>query len=427
MIAPATTAFLNGLQKTGIRPGLSRIRRLLARLEHPEREFPSVLITGTNGKGSTAAFLDSMLRTSGLRVGLFTSPHLVDVRERIRIDGDLVDEALFDTCADVVRLAMAGKGGEKPIQATFFEALTAIGYLAFARARVGLAVVEVGMGGRLDSTNVIEPWVSVLTNVSLDHSHFLGNTVDAIAAEKIGVCRRGCPLVTAVDDALFERTVGPALLRKGVPVLRLGHNFWVRRGDGRIDWYGKAELRGLALGLEGGFQADNAALALATIEALAAHGMKVGETAIRQGLAAATWLGRLQIVAHAPMVVLDGCHNPGAAVRLAEALDEGALPRPRVLVHATKPDKDYGGVLDLLAPRCDAVIETSVPGLADPNTVLPRAIAAARLGTLVTSVADLSAAFAQARTLAGPGGSVLIAGSLYLVGEALARRPWEDA
>lgn len=427
MIDPATTAFLDGLQKTGIRPGLSRIRRLMARLDHPERAFPSVLITGTNGKGSTAAFLNAMLRASGLRVGLFTSPHLVDVRERIRIDGTLIDPARFDTCAAEVRHAMAGGVGGRPIRATFFEALTAIGFVAFREAGVAFAVVEVGMGGRLDSTNVIDPWVSVLTNVTLDHQHFLGDTVDAIAIEKIGVCRRGRTLVTAVDDALFDRTVGPALRRRGVPVARLGHDFRVRRDGDRLDWSGRTTLRGLSLGLDGPFQADNAALALAAIEALADHGVRVDASAIRAGLAGAAWPGRLQVVAHAPRVVLDGCHNPGAALRLAEALDAGTLPRPLVLVHATKPDKDFRAVLGLLAPRCDAVIETTAPGLADPADVLPAAQAAARPGTPVEALPDLHAAVARARVLAGREGTVLVAGSLYLVGAALEGRPWEDA
>lgn len=427
MIDPATTAFLDGLQKTGIRPGLSRIRRLMARLDHPERAFPSVLITGTNGKGSTAAFLDAMLRASGLRVGLFTSPHLVDVRERIRIDGTLIDPARFDACAAEVRHAMAGGVGGRPIRATFFEALTAIGFVAFREAGVAFAVVEVGMGGRLDSTNVLDPLLSVLTNVTLDHQRFLGDTVDAIAIEKIGVCRRGRTLVTAIDDALFDRTVGPALRRRGVPVARLGHDFRVSGHSGRIDWHGRSVLEDLGLGLFGAFQADNAALALATVEALADHGVRIDASAIRAGLATASWPGRLQVVADAPRVVLDGCHNPGAALRLAEALDAGTLPRPLVLVHATKPDKDYRAVLATLAPRCDAVIETTAPGLADPDEVRPAAQGAARPGTPVESLPDLRDAVARARVLAGREGAVLIAGSLYLVGAALEHRPWEDA
>jgi dihydrofolate synthase/folylpolyglutamate synthase len=426
MIHPDTTAFLDGLVKTGIRPGLSRIRRLMARLDHPERAFPAVLITGTNGKGSTAAFLDAMLRAAGLRIGLFTSPHLVDVRERIRIDGALIDPTHFDACVAEVREGMmGGPPGARRIQATYFEALTATGYLAFAREGVDLAVVEVGMGGRLDSTNVIDPLVSVLTNISLDHQQFLGDTVDTIAVEKIGVCRRDRTLVTAIDDALFQRTLAPILRRRGVPVARLGHDFLLRRSDRGLAWQGRADLPDLVLGLPGAFQIDNAALALATIEALADYDLRVDAAAIRAGLAAASWPGRMQVVARSPTVVLDGCHNPGAAARLAETLDEGTLPRPLVLVHATKPEKDFGSVLDLLAPRCDAVIETHAPGLANPTDVLPRAVAAARPGTPVLVDSDLASAVRQALALAGPNGSVLIAGSLYLVGAALARRPWE--
>ena len=231
----STLDILAGLQRTGIRPGLSRIRRLVTRLGHPERAFPAVLISGTNGKGSTAAFLDAILRSAGHRTGRFTSPHLVDVRERIAIDGRWIDAETFSALAREVRDVMAA--GARPVRATYFEALTAIGFLAFARARVDVAVVEVGMGGRFDSTNVCDPLASVLTNVTLDHVAYLGPTVDAIAAEKVGVARPGRPFVTAVEDGVFDRVVGPALQAMGATAWRLGRDGTVtRRPDGRIDF-----------------------------------------------------------------------------------------------------------------------------------------------------------------------------------------------
>jgi dihydrofolate synthase/folylpolyglutamate synthase len=418
-----TPHFLDDLQRTGIRPGLGRMRRLMARLGNPERSFPSVLVTGTNGKGSTAAFLDSILRAAGFRTGLFTSPHLVDVRERVRLNGKLLASGLFQEIGLEVLAAMAREPGRTAIHATYFEVLTAIGMLAFSRAGVDIAVVEVGMGGRLDSTNVVDPLVSVLTNVSLDHRQFLGNTVDAIAREKVGVARHGRVLVTAVDDPLFDRTVGPALDALGARACRAGRDFRTCRNiDGTFDWIGPdgARWAGLLPGLPGVFQFDNAALALAAAFVLGDRGFKVSREAAVEGLARTCWPGRLQQVAANPVILLDGCHNPGAAQRLAETLDDAPPARPLVLVHATRPEKDFAAVLERIVPRCDMVIETTAPGLAEPGEIVPYAIAAGDGRIPVESQPDLGAALARARALAGPLGTVLVTGSLYLVGACLA-------
>jgi dihydrofolate synthase / folylpolyglutamate synthase len=415
---------LAGLQRTGIRPGLSRIRRLLARLGHPEGAFPAVLITGTNGKGSTAAFLDAVLRAAGYRVGRFTSPHLVDVRERITVDGRMLDLDAFEALAREVRDAM--EAGPSRVRATYFEALTAIGFLAFARAGVDLGVVEVGMGGRFDSTNTCRPVVSVLTHVSLDHVAFLGPTVDAIAAEKVGVARRGRVLVTGVDDGLFERVVGPAAGRAGATAWRAGRDFQATRGpDGRLDWSGRGRrLKGLDLGLAGTFQAENAAQAVAAVVALTEAGFPVGNAAIRAGLATARWPGRLQCVSRRPTVLLDGCHNAGAAAALASTLQADPPTRPLVLVHGSRPDKDAAAVLGALVPLADAVIETTIPGLSDPESLAVVARERARGAVAVEVRRDLSEAVRLAVQLAGTRGTVLVTGSLYLVGDALATEPW---
>ncbi len=410
--------FLRGLQRTGIVPGLERIRPLLARLGHPERRFASVLITGTNGKGSTAAFLEAILRAHGYRTGLFTSPHLCDVRERVRVAGRALPAERFEAYGREVRASM-----DPADPATFFEALTAIGFLAFAREGVEVAVVEVGMGGQYDSTNVLDPLVSVLTNVSLDHQRFLGNTVEAIAAEKVAIARPGHVLVTGVSEALHERVVGPALVRIGATAVRLHQDVHVRRDDGRIDWRGRRlALRGARLALKGTFQADNAALALAAAEALADAGWPVEDAAMRTGLARTWWPGRFQKVASRPTVILDGAHNPGAAERLRETLSAYAQARPMVLVHATRPDKDFRAVLSCLLPLCDHCVETTAPGLCDPEAVaeVAREVSACP----VEVCPDLGRALALARRLAGEGGTVLVTGSLYLVGAVLARPGW---
>ncbi len=419
-----TLDFLRGLQQTGIRPGLTRMRRLMARLGHPEARYPSVLITGTNGKGSTAAFLEAVLAAQGYKTGLFTSPHLVDVRERVRVDGQDLDAERFRSYGLEVRDAMRGGPGCRAVRATYFEALSAIGFLAFAREGVEIAVVEVGMGGRLDSTNVLDPVVSVLTNVTLDHTHFLGTTEDAIASEKVEVARAGRPFVTAVSDRVWERIVGPRLAQLEAPAWRLGRDFQVSQSNGTVDWAGRLATLGAArLSLKGTFQAENAALALAAAEALAGAGLAVGADAMRRGLAGAVWPGRYQAVATRPTVILDGCHNPGAAQRLAETLVANPPARPLVMVHSSKPDKDFRTVLGCVGPLCDAVIETTIPGLCDPG-MLAAAAREALPGQAVEEAGDLAAAYARARALAGDGGTVLITGSLYLVGAALTQKPW---
>lgn len=419
-----TLDVLDGLQRTGIRPGLSRIRRLVARLGHPERQFPSVLITGTNGKGSTAAFLEAILREAGYRTGRFTSPHLVDVRERIAIDGGIIDATTFLALGREVRDAMAG--GRTQVRATFFEALTAIGFLAFARAQVDIAVVEVGMGGRFDSTNVCDPLVSILTNVTLDHVSFLGSTVEAIAAEKVGVARPGRVLVTAVEDGLYLRVVGPALAKLGATSLRADRDFHSRRRpDGRLDFAQESrQLDGIVLGLAGAFQCENAALAVAAALALSDTGLAVADEAIRAGLGATVWPGRMQTLRERPRVLLDGCHNPGAALRLAQTLLADPPARPLVMVYGSRPDKDARSVLGLLAPLCDAIITTRIPGLADPTEAATMSREIVGDGRFVEVRKDLHEAIATALALAGAEGTVLVTGSLYLVGAVLASKPW---
>lgn len=415
---------LRGLQRTGIRPGLSRIRALMGRLGNPEQAFPAVLITGTNGKGSTAAFLESMLRAAGYRTGRFTSPHLTHPRERVALDGLPLDADRFESLAREVREAMEGPG--RAVRATFFEALTAIGFLAFARAPVDIGVIEVGMGGRWDSTNVCDPAVSILTNVSLDHTQWLGPTEGHIAREKLGVARRGRVLVTGIGEDLYREVARPAMGRLGVPVRRRGVDFdLVRKQDHQWDYHSPHRvIRGLSLSLAGPFQAANAAMAVAAAEALEPSGFLVGDAAVRVGLGTAWWPGRFQRVRERPVVVLDGCHNPAGAAALAEALAEAALPRPRVMVHGSRPEKDVSGVLRRIVPGMDAVIETSIPGLADPEDLAAIARPFVHPGTPVEVIPDAREAVRRAMALVGPRGSVLVTGSLYLLGSLLRNPPW---
>lgn len=418
---------LGDLQRTGIVPGLGRIRLLMGRLGHPERTFPAILITGTNGKGSTAAFIESILRAGGYRTGLFTSPHLVDVTERIRIDGKIIDHETFLALGREVRIAMEGQQGQRKIRATFFEALTAIGFLAFARSELDIAVVEVGMGGRLDSTNVCNPKVSVLTHVTLDHEKFLGATTQAITREKIGVARRNGILVTGIVNDLFDEVVQPVLESLKSTAIRVGKDFTMQT-DGE-SWSFKGQDRSiddLKSGLAGAYQAQNAAIAVATVCTLERDGFEVPDDAIRTGLATTQWPGRFTTVASSPRIILDGCHNPGAAVVLADTIIAENLQRPLVMVHATRPDKDVATVLKSLLPLMDGVVSTSGPSFMALGELLDTTAQIAPPSVARHSSPDLRTAVETAVEMAGNDGTVLITGSLYLVGEAMRDSVWES-
>lgn len=412
--------FLGSLQRSGIVPGLDRMKAIMGAFGNPQLGYPVVLVTGTNGKGSTVCFIEAILRAAGYRTGRFTSPHLVDVRERIAINGRMIDAGLFGELGTELRSAVES-GNVRP---TFFEALTAIGFFAFRRAAVDVAVVEIGMGGRFDSTNVAEPVVSVLTNVGLDHVGFLGGTREAIASEKVGIARRGRPFVTGVDEALFESTVGPALAGVGAKPVREGVDYRATLHGAAMSWEGWSGVHeGLVPGLAGRCQYGNLSLAVAAVECLReSAGFKVDDDAFRRGAAAASWPARFQKVASAPDTIVDGCHNVHAAERLR--LELAGLAGPLILVHATKPEKDYEGVLALLAPQADGIVETAFEGGADPEIVAAVARRHARAGVGVEVEPGIAAAIGRARGLAGVSGTVVIAGSLYLAGAAMREMGW---
>jgi len=402
--------FLAGLQRTGIVPGLQRIRLLLERLGNPHHAYPSVLVGGTNGKGSTCAFIESILRSSGYRTGLFTSPHLVDVRERIRICGRPLDSSRLEEYGEEVRRQIVDS-----CVPTYFEALTALGFLAFHREEVDIAIVEVGMGGRFDSTNCLEPAVSVLTNVSLDHQKFLGDTVEKIALEKVGIARAGKRFITAVDDTLFEKVVWPACNEIGAHPWKLNKDFFASRSG---EWL-NVRVNGIevktVLGLRGTFQVENSALAVACCEALQTMGFKIGKRNMEEGLAKTRWPGRFQVLMESPTLIVDGCHNEGAARRLKETIELELHGRPIVLVHASRPEKDYKAVLREIAPLCHEIIETTYDGLMDPFELAQTAKTVTDCQVLcIPNLRDaLDFAIEEANELSG---CVLVTGSLYLVG-----------
>lgn len=420
-------AWLQGLRPRGISLGLDRVREALARLGDPHVGLAAVTVAGTNGKGSTASFLAGVVHAAGYRVGLYTSPHLVHVTERIRVGGHPISERDLARWAARVRDVVEGRGGP-PIPLTFFEALTLIALGHFAERDVDLAVLEVGLGGRLDATAVVPPRVAVLTPIGLDHQALLGERLEDIAGEKAGIIQPGATVVTGVSEALFRQVVGPRAFALRSPIRRVGVDFLWRWLPGGFRYRGWIHRLGpVRLGLRGVHQGGNAALAAAAAEALAADGFHFSAPQMAEGLARARHPGRLERREARvgsdgrpwPAVLLDGAHNAMGARTLARQV-VGYLPeRPRVLVFAARPDKDHAALLGALVPTVDAVVVTSVPhaGMADPVAL---AALARQVGAHEVLVEQAPvAALGVARSLAGEGGGILVAGSLYLVGAVL--------
>lgn len=419
--------YLYGLQRYGVKFGLSNSLALMEALGHPHRKFKNVHITGTNGKGSTAAFIEAVLRKAGCRTGLYTSPHLVNFTERIRIDNVPVSEDRVVGLADRVRKAadMVAKQWNGVFSPTFFEVTTAMAFLCFAEEGVDIAVVEVGMGGRLDATNVITPLVSVITNIGMDHAEFLGDTLDKIAHEKAGIIKLAVPLVTggAPPEALdvIEKTAS----ERAAPVYRLNRDFGphnVRhRRPHSFEYHGICKnLFSVRVGMMGMHQIDNACLSLAAIECLGRAGLDIDDSAVLEGMASCRWEGRLELVSEQPDIILDGAHNPHAAQALAAALKEMKPDYERiVLVIGILSDKDCNGILSELAPLSEHIIATQPEySRALNHSVLASAVE--KYHGSVEAFGKLSEAIDAARTAAGERGLVLITGSLYLVGEARA-------
>lgn len=391
--------WLYGLQSHGVKLGLDGIRRLLAALDHPEREFPSVLVGGTNGKGSVSAMLDAMLGASGRRTGLYTSPHLVRPHERIRIEGRDIEDAELQRVLGVVRDACSLT--EPP---SFFEVMTAAALLAFRDSGVDAAVLEVGLGGRLDATNATEPLVSAIVTVDFDHVGTLGTTLTAIAREKAGIIRAGRPVISGVSHPEVV-----TVLRERSDALKATF----------IDARTTEIPEGVTLSLEGPHQVDNARVAIATFQQIArAIGLPLDLGGIRRGLESTRWPGRLQLVPGAPPILLDGAHNVAGSAALAAHLALRGGPRP-VLVFGAMADKDIVGILAPLAPHVAAVV-TAKPDVLRAAESCDIADAARTLGLATVELSEPARALEKARALAGPGGLVLVAGSLYLVGEVAA-------
>lgn len=370
--------WLDQLQGSGIRPGLGRMRTLLRALGSPHKKYPSILIAGTNGKGSTSAMLASILDAAGYRTGFYTSPHLVDLRERWKIAGAWISPELLETCIEELRAASTA------ITPTYFEALTLIAFIAFAKAKCDMAVLEVGMGGRLDATNVVRPIASVITPIGMDHMEYLGNTLRQIAREKAGIIHRGAIALTSNDDPIVLDVLRKRARTFGTELVVVGDEHDTP--------------------LPGPFQRRNAALAVRTARALG-----LAEAAIEEGVRNTRWRGRLEhLRAQGKDIWIDGGHNLHAVQQTAPYFDVH-VPRPRLLVFGMMSDKDVRPVVERLFPLFDRVIGTEPY---PPRSVKADAFAGA------TPVPNPDDAFRAA--LAAPERAIVITGSLYLAGAAIA-------
>ena len=421
---------------------LEHMRVLLGAMNHPERGFPSVLIAGTNGKGSTAATLASILRASRLKTGLYTSPHLVRINERIRVNGESIPDGTFARLhGEVERIAeRLVQSQELPWHPSFFEMMTAIAFSHFAHQKLELAVLEVGMGGRLDATNVVEPLLSVITDISLDHQKFLGNTVAEIAREKAGIIRRGGTVITLPQQPAANDVIGNAILEldavginaaKYVPPVSPGSPpYEVANRERKIlsptlYQYPLQVIDQEILvqsPLVGRHQLRNVALAIAAAEELRNKGVRgITAESIERGIRETHWPGRFQVVpanSRWPEMVLDVAHNPAGAWALRSALSERYGDRPLIFVFGAMRDKAISEITAILFPLAERVVATrpSNPRSASPEEIQQ---AASRAGTEVEAVSDVPEAMERARILAGRDRVMVLTGSIYLVGEAM--------
>jgi dihydrofolate synthase/folylpolyglutamate synthase len=386
----------------GMKLGLDRMERALAELGHPERCAPAFHVAGTNGKGSVCAFLASACRTAGLRTGLYTSPHLEHFGERFQVDGVPASEAQLLAAYSALqsKLPWAFEG---PESLTFFELVTLLGFHLFAEAGVDVMVIEVGLGGRLDATNVLTPLVSCVTRIGFDHQEYLGETIAKIAAEKAGILKPGVPAVIARQPTEASEAIERRARELGVPLFREGAEF---------------ETLTSTLGLRGGHQRSNGAVARQALRLARERGLPIADEAIEKGLAEARWPGRMETVRTSPELVLDGAHNPDGAQALVEALRQYYPRARRHLVIGVLGDKDVRGVVETLASVADTLTFTQ------PES--PRAMPASALASLLPGPREVRidssamAAVEQALLHAAPEDVVVVCGSLYLVGEVRA-------
>lgn len=418
--------YLHGLEHFGIKVGLENITTLVTALGHPEQTFPTIHIAGTNGKGSVTAMIDTALRAAGYRSARYTSPHLLSLAERFAIDGRPVSEEALAAAIDRVRgtVDRLRATGTLDVQPTFFEVTTAVAFELFRQASVDVAVVEVGLGGRLDATNVISPLAGAITSIALDHEQYLGTTIAEIAREKAGIIKPGMLLVAgrlpvealeAVERAARDRGTVLVEAAGGVAIERAGGP-----GSTRVHLRTPADDYGpIDLALSGAHQVDNALVAVRLLELMRERGLTVPRQAIIEGLTHVSWPGRLQTIrlGDGREAILDAAHNPAGAAALAAFLAEAALERVPIVFGAMK-DKDAAGMLRALLPRAALLVITRPPGPRAADPALLADVARALAPDLPVFVEPQPRDALDAAWRGGP--RILVAGSIFLLGDVMA-------
>jgi dihydrofolate synthase/folylpolyglutamate synthase len=413
---------------------LETTRSLLSMIGDPHRRLRAVHVAGTKGKGSTCAMITSILQAAGYQVGLFTQPHLHTFRERIRINDRLMSEEEMVASLQTLKPSI-----EKISEPSTFEIMTALAFKYFAEQEVDLAVVETGLGGRLDTTNVIEPLVAVITSISYDHTYILGNTIEEIAGEKAGIIKEGRPVVCAPQRPTAEQVVVRVSQERKAPLVLIGRDWLWREGEANMEGQSfsvRSEIphpkgliadsksRELRIPLLGRYQLVNATTTIATIDQLCRQGIKVSMEQVHQGLQRARWPGRLEILGREPLLVVDGAHNVDSVQRLMRALREYLSFDRLILVVGFSLDKDITGMMRELTSQAQEVIvaQSKHPRAAEPESIVKELEPSE---TSVSIVSDAASALWRALELADEGDLVCVTGSLFVVAEA--RAAWLEA
>ena len=408
---------------------LEHMRTLLARLGDPHHRLRIVHVAGSKGKGSTSAMLASIFRKAGYRTGLFTSPHLCRVEERFQVDGQPITTAELTALLNDVRRAVEAEARRGGVPFTFFEVATAVGFLHFVRRRVEAAVLEVGLGGRLDSTNVCRPVVALITSISFDHTNLLGDRLASIAREKAGIIKPGRPAISGATVPEARAVIERISRERRAPMRQLGVDFHYAYTPGLVQTARTRRSRVAVtterrrwpvfeLNLLGDHQAANAAVAVACVEQLQAEGWHLSDAAVAAGLAEVSWPARLEVASREPLVILDCAHNVASAVALVETLQSSFAPARRFLVFAGSGDKDLAGMFRVLSPHFQHAFVTRY-------TENPRSVAPEKLVDLLRANGGLPAtifstpteAYRAARAASGPADMICVTGSVFLAGE----------
>lgn len=411
--------YLYGLEKFGMIFGLTKVEAILEAIGNPHREIQAIHIGGTNGKGSTAAMIASILQKEGYRTGLYTSPHLIRFTERIKINGKEIEQ---EEVAEMAKW-MRGRVEEAkvPLPFTFFDFTTALALLYFKQKAVDLAVLEVGLGGRLDSTNVVDPLLSIITNIARDHEEQLGRSLLKIAGEKAGIIKKGRPLLTAATQPQVLQFFSKICRERKSPYYRVGKDLrYVQNGNRNFDYEGlHRKLWNISLNLGGPHQIINATTALGAMEVLDDLGYAVSKDAMIEGVREVEWPGRLELVCSSPRVVLDGAHNPAGALALKESIEKEFEFRHLNLILGVMRDKDTSSILRLLAPLAHHLILTRPhTDRAAPPALLLKTLG--KNGGKAEIVEDLEGAIEKGLSMTKEDDLLCITGSLYTVGEARA-------